>query len=555
MVILLSPRQDRRVREHVTGGQVAEIADKQRILKALFRQRPALLAASSSVPEYNFDQHHTMRQLITPQLPLGGVDIAAIVIDASSRDDIPRLLRGLQYIYMTPAVRAEVFSILAELVPVGDDGAPVDTTTGRPGMTQWQILVLGMLRLGLNADYDRIGELANQHRTVRQMLGVSDFADETTWHVQTLKDNLRLFTPELLERINAVVVKAGHAVVNKSPGDALEVRCDSFVVETNVHYPTDTNLLYDAVRKVIETSAGLCDAAALSDWRQHDYNVRCLKKAYRRTQQLKRSRAKNETKRAARDAELRQAYVDYLNLAQSFLVRAAITRAKLLNDKGLPVFLLTALDDYVGHAERQIGQIRRRVLDGERIPHAEKVFSIFEPHTEWITKGKAGVPVELGLRVAVTEDQFGFILSHRVMQKETDDQVAVPLVEDLARRFTNLASVSMDKGFHSPDNQKRLAEIVPFPVLPKKGRCNAVEAQREATSRFRRLRHQHSAVESAINALEVHGLDRCPDHGIAGFQRYVALAVVARNVHRLGAILLAEDAEEQREDRQRQRAA
>ncbi len=488
-----------------------------------------------------------MRQIIKPQLALGVVDIAAMHLDPRSRDDIPRLLRGLQYIYTQPQVREEVFTLLRDVVPLDAAGQPVSVDTGRPGMSQWQILVLGVLRLGLNADYDRIQELANQHLTIRQMLGHSDFADDKSWGVQTLKDNLRLFTPELLERINAVVVTAGHALVKKSPDEGLAVRSDSFVVETDVHYPTDTNLLYDAVRQVIATSAGLCADAGLSDWRQQAYNVRCLKQAYRRTQQVKRSRAQDEAKRAAREVEIRQAHEAYLALAENFLARARVTRWSLHQMDYLPAAAFTALDDDLAHAERQIDQVRRRVLLGERIPHAEKVFSIFEPHTEWISKGKAGVPVELGLRVLVNEDQYGFILSHRVMVRETDDQVAVPVVEDLARRFPNLHSISLDKGFHSPANQKQLAELVPLPVLPKKGKCNATEARREADPAFRRLRRRHSAVESAINALEAHGLDRCPDHGLDGFKRYVALAVVGRNLHRLGALLLETEAERGRQ--------
>ena len=496
-----------------------------------------------------------MRQLISSQLSLGAIDIAAIELDAFCRDDIPRLLAGLQHIYATPAIRHEVFAILAELVPAKADGNPVSTETGRPGMTQWQILVLGTLRLGLNADYDRIQDLANHHSIIRQMLELSDFADGTRWGVQTIKDNLRLFTPEVLERINRVVVKAGHGLVKDGRQEALEVRCDSFVVETNVHYPTDINLLYDAVRKTIETSAVLSEEAGLSDWRQHAYNVRCLKRAYRRVTQLKRSRAQDEGRRQNRDQEIRQAYTNYLKMSEEFLARAAVTRAKLMKLHGFPPVFFTALDDYMAHAKRQIDHIRRRALQGERIPHAEKVFSIFEPHTEWISKGKAGVPVELGLRVAVSEDQFGFILGYRVMEKETDDRAAVPIVDDLITHYPAVASVSMDKAFHSPANQERLAEIVPFPVLPKKGRRNAVEQAHESHPRFRRLRHQHSAVESAINALEAHGLDRCPDHGIDGFKRYVALAVVARNLHRLGAILLAAEAERCRQEWQHQRAA
>ena len=495
-----------------------------------------------------------MREIIKPQLQLGELDIGAIKLDARSRDDIPRLLRGLQFIYVTPELREQVFAILAEVLPQRADGqGAVSTQTGRPGMAQWEILVLGTLRLGLNADYDRIAELANEHRTLRQMLGDSDWSEQTQRSVQTLKDNLRLFTPDVLERINQVVVEAGHSLVKKSPDDALEVRCDSFVVETNVHYPTDINLLADAIRKVIATSAALSETEGLSDWRQSAYNQRCLKKAYRRAQQLKRSSAKDPDKRAERQAQIRAAHADDLALCEGFLERARLTRIKLQHGFGLPEAMFTALDEYIVHAERQIEQIRRRVLQGERIPHSEKVFSIFEPHTEWISKGKAGVPVELGLRVTVSEDQFGFVLSHRVMQGETDDQVAVPVVEDLARRYPRIASASFDKGYHSPANQQRLAEVVDFPVLPKKGKCSASEHTREHSPRFERLRRRHSAVESAINALEAHGLDRCPDHGIEGFKRYVALAVVARNLHRLGAILRAQDAE--REKRERKRAA
>jgi IS5 family transposase len=83
-------------------------------------------------------------------------------------------------------------------------------------------------------------------------------------------------------------------------------------------------------------------------------------------------------------------------------------------------------------------------------------------------------------------------------------------------------------------------------VLPKKGKLSQVQREREHDPEFVHLRHQHSAVESAINALEVHGLDRCLDHGTTGFKRYVALAVVARNIQRLGAILRQQEADRQR---------
>ena len=158
-----------------------------------------------------------MRNVINPQLLLDGVDIGAIYLEPKSRDDIPQILCGLQHIYTEPALRDSVFAILQEVIPNRAKGqGKADATKGRPGMEQWRILVLGVLRLGLNADYDRIQELANQHSTLRQMLGHGDWTDKTEYKLQTLKDNLRLFTPELLARINQEVVGAGHRLVKKA---------------------------------------------------------------------------------------------------------------------------------------------------------------------------------------------------------------------------------------------------------------------------------------------------------------------------------------------------
>jgi IS5 family transposase len=162
---------------------------------------------------------------------------------------------------------------------------------------------------------------------------------------------------------------------------------------------------------------------------------------------------------------------------------------------------------------------------------------VFETHTEWISKGKAGVPVELGLRVCVMEDQHRFILHHRVMEKQTDDQVTVAMIKETKERFADLEACSFDKGFHSPANQQALQAHLKLVALPRKGKLSQQAQAVESAQDFVKARVQHAAVESAINALEVHGLDRCRDPGIGGFKRYVALAVVARNIHRIGAIL------------------
>jgi IS5 family transposase len=485
-----------------------------------------------------------MRQVIDPQLMLDGVDIGAIYLDPKSRDDIPQVLRGLQQIYTQPELRERVFAILREVIPLRAAGqGKADAGTGRPGMEQWRILVLGVMRLALNADYDRIQDLANQHKTLRQMLGHGDWSDTTEYKLQTLKDNLVLFTPDILDRINQEVVNAGHVLVKKKGLDeGLAARCDSFVVETHVHYPTDINLLWGAMRKTIEIVAELCGDHGLSEWRQSAYNLRQLKRLYRQAQKLKHSTSQDEAKREAKQEAMREAHRAYLAEAQRHLDRARCTRKRLA---ALVLFegMLGELDEFMSHAERQIDQVHRRVLQGQSIPHEEKVFSLFQPHTEWISKGKAGVPVELGLRTCVVEDQHRFILHHQVMRMLTDDAIAVSIIEDTKQRFDALHSVSMDKGFHSAANQAELSKVVNVVVMPKKGRLSAADRARESAPEFVRLRQQHSAVESAINALEVHGLQRCRDHGIVGFERYVALAVLARNFQRLGAVLRQQEAD------------
>lgn len=187
--------------------------------------------------------------------------------------------------------------------------------------------------------------------------------------------------------------------------------------------------------------------------------------------------------------------------------------------------------------------------------HHEKVFSLFEQHTEWISKGKAGVPVELGLRVCIVKDQYDFILHHRVMQNETDDKIAVSIIEETQSRFPDFKNCSFDKGFHSPYNQKELATLLDHVVLPRKGRLSAINKDIENSEEFKKARRKHSAVESSINALENHGLDRCPDHGIEGFKRYVALAVVARNLQILGNMLQQKEVKSLRRQEKKARKA
>ena len=492
-----------------------------------------------------------MRVVQPLQAQLGELAIADIEIDLKSRDEIMQLLRGLQYIYTQDAIREEVFQLLEKYIQ-----PETDKETGRPGLSLWTIFVMGVFRLDLNWDYDHLHGQVNNHKTLRQMLGHADTFDTYYYHCQTIKDNVPLLTPELLDKINQVVVKAGHDVVKKKENEVLRGRCDSFVVETNVHYPTDISLLYDAMRKVMTLTARVCDAYEVPGWRQSAYNVKQIKRNMRAAQMKKHGGGNNEAQKAKRREQLMEAHQAYIDTAEHYLDKARLS-VKALENKGLSKLTrgttLLEIEDYMAHADRQIDQIKRRVLQGESIPHDEKVFSIFEPHTEWIVKGKAGVPVELGLKVCVLEDHHQFMLHHRVMEKETDNQVAVEMVREAKERFSTLSTCSFDKGFHSPDNQKALNELLDTVALPRKGKLSEKTKAHEASEAFQRARKNHSAVESAIHALEVHGLDCCPDKGLEGFKRYVALSIVARNLQYLGAILIAQE-KRQRKRRLKQAA-
>ena len=478
-----------------------------------------------------------MRIVFNAQMALGEIDIANIPLDLKSRDDIPKVLLGLQHIYTEQVLRERVFAILREVMPMraGEIGK-VDAGLGRPGMPQWRALVLFAVRMGINADYDRVQELANQHSALRQMLGHSDWADTTRYSLQTIKDNVGLFTPEILDRINHALVSAGHELLGVGAGSELEVRVDSFVGETDVHFPTDMNLLLDAIRVVVKTCGEASARYDWTNWNKHAYNFRQFRNAYLRLQRMKYSSSQDPVKKQAKANEIRRAYKDYTDLAQDYLKRAQDTCNRIKSMNYLD-FSWKTLEEFIAHGERQVDQIRRRAIEGEIIHHDEKVFSLFQAHTEWVSKGKAGVPVELGVRIAIVEDQHRFILHHMVMEKTTDDKVAIPLIDETAKRFGPIKSASFDKGFHSPSNQAQLKERVSQVVMPKKGKLSKADVARESDSEFKRLRRQHSAVESAINGLETDGLDRCPDDGIVGFKRYVAMAVVTRNIQRIGAIL------------------
>jgi len=469
-----------------------------------------------------------MRTTFKVQYELGTTPIENIELPVDSRDELPPVLRALQYIYATPQLNKKVFNLLHHKIMSGVKA------TGRFGMSLWEILVFASIRLALDADYDRLHHIANYDSLVRSFVGIANFGENLKkYSLQALKDNVRLIDEQTLKKIDNWVSNSAHGLLNI---DKLNVKIDTYVLETNVHFPTDFNLLWDASRKSIELVGQIYQDLQLSGWRKYKHWRNQLKRASHNAAKSCRGAGKHTDKGL-------KAVSEYLSLAEQL-------NQKLNESIELLQVLLTAADYnfiklyeliyFTGHIDKHIDLVRRRIIFQEVIPHDAKIFSVFEPYTEWIKKGKTRNQVELGLRIAVATDQNGFILGYRVMQQEQDVDIAIPFAKELLSQYA-IASISFDKGFWSPTNYAQLADLVDQLIMPKKGKLNKIEQQREQNKTFKALRQKHAAIESAINCLEHHGLNRCPDKGLDGFRRYTALGVLAYNLHKLGNILLAQD--------------
>lgn len=464
-----------------------------------------------------------MRKRFEPQYSIGQKNIEDTVIDLKCRDAFPKLLLALKELFINPEYNEQVFMILEGKIQKGK------AKTGRVGMELWQIFVLAQARLCLNASYDRLHDLANNHSALRQIMGIETDPSfkKVTIGYQRIIDNLNLLDDEALKKINEIIVKMGHQVFKKKETEALQLKTDSFVVESNVHFPTDYNLLWDSARKCTDVVGGFLEKyPKTKGWRKLAYWHRQLKNKER---EISQSNKKSEETRKT--------------LVSGYLEKATLFSEKLKQEReNLPIAdiadlgLHYSLGYYMEMLDKHIDLLERRVLKGETIPHGEKVFSIFEDYTEWLNKGKRFPGVELGKNTQITSDQFHLIVDHQVMENQVDKSTVISLADRLLPLY-NIDSWSFDKGFYSKDNKEVLGLFVDKVIMPKKGKLNKTEREEEQQADFVKLRNKHSAIESNINALEVKGLDRCPDKGFAHFKRYVAQAICAYNLHRIGAEL------------------
>jgi transposase, IS5 family len=480
-----------------------------------------------------------MRMRFNPQPRLDCPAVEQVKLNLNCRDEIVPILRALQHIYSDSKLRRDILDLVGT-----DVNRETSNEHGRPGMNYWQITVLAAVRLGCNLDYDKLQDLAEQHRNLRLLMDIGDWQEEVDFDWRRIRDNLCHLRPETLKKINQLVVTAGHKL---APAAIKTVRGDTFVVETNIHHPTESSLIGDGLRKILPLAAELAEQHGFSGWRQHEHVLKNVRKLVQKIGRASRAKGQGGSER------LKKLYRELLDLAKELWQRAEqllVSLAFRVEDSPEQIVSVSRmsatmrLHHYLGLTKQVCDTARRRVLLGETVPHADKIFSIFEPATELIKRGKQAKPIQYGHNVLVIEDAVGLICEYQVVGKGVLDQdLVVPVMKKLQKRVGGkIQRASFDRSFHTPENQQSLGEIVRTPCIAAKGQEKGRKQQKEGTVAFRKARQNHPGIESAIGAMQAgNGLERCRDKTDRGFDRYVGLGVLGRNLQTLGKVLLAQD--------------
>jgi IS5 family transposase len=315
-------------------------------------------------------------------------------------------------------------------------------------------------------------------------------------------------------------------------GEAL--RIDTTAVETNVHWPTDSSLLWDVYRVLARLIEGAreVDPVAVGPGRV----------------QLR--RVKRLQQKICRRAANKGCAVDRLKPLYSLLIRhiehvsqwAQAVRQELVDGRRVVdargiVMAASIVEEIRHYAElggRVIEQARRRVLNGESVPNEEKIFSIFEPHTELLKRGKAGKPVEFGHMIQIQQVASKFITDYGVFEKRP---VEHELIESVLKSHRSLFgdypdSLAADKGYyHSTETLARLREKVSVVSIAKKGKRTAEEVEIEHDPLFRHAQRFRAGVEGTISFLKrVLRLARCINKGWDHFVSTVAQTIFTHNL-------------------------
>ncbi|PYQ92655.1 MAG: ISNCY family transposase [Acidobacteria bacterium] len=346
---------------------------------------------------------------------------------------------------------------------------------------------------------------------------------------KTILKIARALGPQVIEQLHRQVVE-----VAKRAGvtHGRRFRVDTTVVETNVHYPTDSTLLQDSVRALTRTMHHGCVALG-----EPQSQIRNRARSVARRCIAIRLQSRREESRPA----LVRSYRRLMRITRA-VVRESVTMVRRLGQRVRTATATTAAQLQRVHrrlcelrpiVEQVLHQTRARVVGGD-VYLADKVVSVFEPHTAVIRKGKKAKPTEFGNLITIQEAEHQIIAAYAIHDGRPADRTlwapALDRHQQIFGRAPFLATA--DRGFSSAANEREATiRGVRRVVLPHPGRKTAARRAYEHQQWFRRGRRWRVGSEGRISVLKRrHGLTRCRYHGRDGMHRWVGLGVIADNL-------------------------
>jgi IS5 family transposase len=344
-------------------------------------------------------------------------------------------------------------------------------------------------------------------------------------------------TPQTWTRVNDALAQSA---AERGQISGQRTRLDTTAVETNIHWPSDSSLLGDCYR----TLARLVECLRSLDPHLVDGRRLQRRKVKRLVQKIgRRSRGRSADAETRREA-LKPLYTQLILLVHKLsgwcgdLVRAGVAQiARQVYPEPLRdqvAQCVGALIHFRGLAERVMQQAHQRVVAGRPVPNDQKLFSIFEPHTELLIRGKAGKPIEFGHMVQIQQVQEKFITHYDVFgRRPVEHELLEPALERHRALFGEYPrEITTDKGYYASGAQlAALRERIELVAIAKKGRRSAEEQQRESDPFFRHAQRFRAGVEGTISYLKrVLGLARCY---LKGWMHYAAAVGAVVFVHNL----------------------
>jgi transposase, IS5 family len=405
--------------------------------------------------------------------------------------------------------------------------------TGRNGLTPSQVLRSLVLMRVKSWDLRELSERIADGYTLRRF---TDFRCQPVPKHDAFHRAFNRLTPKTLHAVNDLIVQAA---IDLDLEDGNQLRVDTTVVQTDIHHPTDSTLLWDTVRVITRLVGRLGEALgqAVNGFRNH------TRAARRRMQQIQRMPAKQRhQQQAGKYRELIDITEEVVSGARAVLQRTRKAKGQDLITDLTIAELRKQIEHYCKLGERVMDQARRRVLEGEQVPSAQKIYSIFESHTDLIKRGKIETPVEFGHKVFLAESAQGLITQYEVLDGNPcdEDQVEASLQHHRERFGYAPELYGSDRGFYSENNVKMCEqEGVKVVCIPQRG--GKKTPQREAYEKspaFKKGQRFRAGIEGRISVLfRGRGMKRCLAEGREHFELLVGAAVLANNLMRIANLL------------------